>query len=40
MIPEELIIGVVKAANAPVVVETPSDDDGQKKDIAWLRERL
>ena len=40
MIPEELIIGVVKAAAAPVVVETPSDDDGQKKDIAWLRERV
>lgn len=40
MIPEELLVGVVKAANAPVVVETPSDDDGQKKDIAWLRERL
>lgn len=40
MIPEELIIGVVKAANAPIVVETPSDDDGQKKDIAWLRERV
>lgn len=40
MIPEELIISVVKAANAPVVVETPSDDDGQKRDIAWLRERL
>lgn len=40
MIPEELIVGVVKAADAPVVVETPSDDDGQKKDIAWLRERL
>ena len=39
-IPEELLIGVVKAANAPVVVETPSDDDGQIKDIAWLRERL
>jgi deoxyribonuclease-4 len=40
MIPEELLIGVVKAADAPVIVETPSDDDGQKKDIAWLRERL
>lgn len=40
MIPEELIIGVVRAANAPVVVETPSDDDGQKKDIVWLRQRL
>ncbi|MEA2003182.1 MAG: deoxyribonuclease IV [Actinomycetota bacterium] len=40
MIPEELIIGVVKAADAPVVVETPNDDDGQKNDIAWLRERV
>ena len=39
-IPEELIMAVVKAANAPVVVETPSDDDGQKRDIAWLRARL
>ncbi len=39
-IPEELIVSVVSAANAPVVVETPSDDDGQKKDIAWLRERV
>lgn len=39
-IPEELLIGVVRAANAPVVVETPSDDGGQKRDIAWLRERL
>lgn len=39
-IPEELIVGVVKAADAPVVVETPNDDDGQKKDIAWLRERV
>lgn len=40
MIPEDLIIGVVKAAGAPVIVETPSDDDGQKKDIAWLRQRI
>jgi deoxyribonuclease-4 len=40
MIPEELIVGVVKAADAPVVVETPNDDDGQKNDIAWLRERV
>ncbi|MCP3996062.1 MAG: deoxyribonuclease IV [bacterium] len=39
-IPEELIVGAVRAANAPVVVETPSDDDGQKNDIAWLRERV
>lgn len=40
MIPEDLIIGVVKAADAPVVVETPSDDDGQKHDIAWLRKSV
>ncbi len=39
-IPEELIMAVVTGAGAPVVVETPSDDDGQKLDIAWLRERL
>ena len=39
-IPEELIIGVVRAASAPVVVETPDDDDGQAKDIVWLQERL
>lgn len=39
-IPESLILGVVRAAGAPVIVETPSDDDGQKHDIAWLRARL
>lgn len=40
MIPEDLIVGVVKAADAPVVVETPNDDDGQAADIAWLRGRV
>jgi deoxyribonuclease-4 len=39
-IPEDLLVGAVRAAGAPVVVETPSDNDGQKKDIAWLRDRL
>jgi deoxyribonuclease-4 len=39
-IPEGLILGVVRAADAPVVVETPNDDDGQRRDIEWLRERL
>jgi deoxyribonuclease-4 len=34
----ELILGVVRAAGAPVVVETPSD--GQAADIAWLRSNL
>jgi len=39
-IPEEMILHVVREADAPVVVETPDDDDGQAKDIAWLRERI
>ncbi|GAA1577888.1 deoxyribonuclease IV [Actinomadura kijaniata] len=34
----ELILTVVRAAAAPVVVETPGD--GQAADIAWLRENL
>ncbi|MGK5556134.1 deoxyribonuclease IV [Actinomadura kijaniata] len=34
----ELILTVVRAAAAPVVVETPGD--GQADDIAWLRENL
>lgn len=38
-IPEDLILAVVREANAPVVVETP-DEGGQARDIAWLRERL
>jgi len=40
MIPEDLILHVVREADAPVVVETPDDDGGQAGDIAWLRERL
>lgn len=39
-IPGELILGVVRSAGVPVVVETPNDEDGQAKDIAWLREHL
>jgi deoxyribonuclease-4 len=39
-IPEELLVGFVRAAAAPVVVETPDDDGGQAADIAWLRQRL
>lgn len=39
-IPEELILAVVRAAGAPVVVETPDDEDGQRRDIEWLRVRL
>ncbi len=37
--PEEMI-AAVRAAGAPVVVETPGGADGQGADIAWLRERL
>jgi deoxyribonuclease-4 len=39
-IPEELILGVVRTAGVPVVVETPNDDGGQTEDIAWLRSHL
>ena len=39
-IPEELLIGVVRAADTDVIVETPGLVEGQKADIAWLRERL
>lgn len=39
-IPEELLIGVIKAADTDVIVETPGLVDGQKADIAWIRERL
>jgi deoxyribonuclease-4 len=34
----ELILAVVRAAGAPVIVETPGD--GQADDIAWLRDNL
>jgi deoxyribonuclease-4 len=39
-IPADLLAGVVRAANAPVVVETPGEALEQAADIAWLRERL
>jgi deoxyribonuclease-4 len=34
------IVGVVRAAGAPVVCETPGGREGQAADIAWLRERV
>ena len=37
--PEELA-QVVRAADAPVVVETPGGLEGQSADLDWLRERL
>ncbi|MBW3562739.1 MAG: deoxyribonuclease IV [Actinobacteria bacterium] len=37
----DLLVQVVRDAGAPVIVETPEDDDvGQADDIAWLRDRL
>ena len=36
----DLLLGVVAAADAPVVCETPGGRDGQSADIAWLRENL
>ncbi len=39
-IPEELLVGVIRDADAPVVVETPGEAEDQAADIAWLRERL
>ncbi len=40
MIPPDLLVHVVRSAAAPVVVETPDDDEGQKRDISWLRAAL
>ena len=39
-IPEDLLVGVIRDAAAPVVVETPGEAEAQAADIAWLRERL
>ena len=39
-IPEELLVGVVRAARAPAIVETRGDAEQQAADIAWLRERM
>ncbi|MCH7585629.1 MAG: hypothetical protein IH941_10840 [Acidobacteria bacterium] len=39
-IPVELLVEVVRSANAPVVVETPGGAEGQAADIALLREQL
>jgi deoxyribonuclease-4 len=38
MIDPDLILAVVRAAGAPIVVETPAD--GHAADIAWLRGKL
>jgi deoxyribonuclease-4 len=37
---EDALVEVVRAADVPVVVETPGGADGQGEDIAWLRDRI
>lgn len=36
----ELVVAVIRAAGAPVIVETPGGVDGQAADIALLRGQL
>lgn len=40
LIPPDLLLSVIRAANAPIIVETPNDNEGQKADIAYLRANL
>jgi len=40
MIDPELVVATIRAADAPVVVETPGGQSGQADDIAFLRDRL
>lgn len=40
VIPEELLVGVVRDAGLPVVIESRGDAADHARDIAWLRERL
>lgn len=39
-IPEDLLVGVIREANAPVILETPGDAESHVADMAWLRSRL
>lgn len=36
----DALVGVIRAARAPVVCETPGGLEGQAADIAWLREHV
>lgn len=38
-IPEDVLVGVLRAAGAPVVVETPGEAPEHAADIAWVRAR-
>jgi deoxyribonuclease-4 len=35
-----LLLGVVRAAGAPVICETPDEDGSLAADVSWLKERL
>lgn len=39
-IPPDQLAGVVRAAGAPVICETPGGPDEHRADFAWLRERI
>jgi deoxyribonuclease IV len=36
----DLILAVIRAAGAPVVVETPGGEEGQAADVAFIRQRV
>jgi deoxyribonuclease-4 len=40
LIPPDLLLSVIRSADAPVIVETPGDVEGQKADIVYLRANL
>jgi deoxyribonuclease-4 len=35
-----LLLGVVRAAGAPVICETPDEDGGLAADVSWLKQNL
>ena len=40
LIPADLLLSVIRSANAPIIVETPNGAEGQSADIAYLRANL
>jgi deoxyribonuclease-4 len=39
-IPADTLVAVARAADAPVIIETPGDADTHAADLAWLRRRV
>ena len=35
-----LLLGVIRAAGAPVICETPDEDGGLAADVSWLKQHL